>query len=262
MAMHIYWFSGTGNSWSVAERLADQLDSDTVEVRAMVEAQATAPENVDRLVLVFPVYAFGLPAAVAEFARALAVRADLPVYSVATCAGMPGKAHAELRRTLRRNGNRLCGGWTVKMPENYPVMAEPGSYEENRQRYTAAYARLKQISAVIDKGEGGPFEDSSGPIGWFSPLVHAVARRFFPKMDKKFHVESQCTACATCEKVCPVGNISMENNRPVWHHRCEQCFACLQWCPVEAIQWGKRTQGKQRYHHPDFAAKDFFLNDA
>jgi len=28
----------------------------------------------------------------------------------------------------------------------------------------------------------------------------------------------------------------MFDGRPVWQHHCEQCFACLQWCPKEAIQ--------------------------
>ncbi|MEN6358816.1 MAG: hypothetical protein ABFD59_01960 [Smithella sp.] len=43
---------------------------------------------------------------------------------------------------------------------------------------------------------------------------------------------------------------------PAWHHRCEQCFACIQWCPEEAIQYGKGTRNKKRCHHPEISLKD------
>ncbi|MBN1673737.1 MAG: hypothetical protein JXR37_22005 [Kiritimatiellae bacterium] len=46
------------------------------------------------------------------------------------------------------------------------------------------------------------------------------------------------------------------NEKPSWLHRCEQCLACLHWCPQEAIQVGKKTVGRARYHHPDVRARD------
>ncbi|MCB2357259.1 hypothetical protein [Clostridium estertheticum] len=38
--------------------------------------------------------------------------------------------------------------------------------------------------------------------------------------------------------------------------KCEQCFACLQWCPQKAIQYGKKTAMRKRYHHPDVEIAD------
>jgi NAD-dependent dihydropyrimidine dehydrogenase PreA subunit len=75
-------------------------------------------------------------------------------------------------------------------------------------------------------------------------------------MDHGFRADENCTGCGTCEKVCPVGDIKMEGGRPVWLHKCTQCFACLQWCPKEAIQFGKGTSGRKRYHHPDVKLSD------
>jgi Pyruvate/2-oxoacid:ferredoxin oxidoreductase delta subunit len=46
--------------------------------------------------------------------------------------------------------------------------------------------------------------------------------------------------------------------KPIWQHTCEQCFACLQWCPEEAIQYGKNTKKKRRYHHPEIRLRDMF----
>ncbi|HSA37622.1 MAG TPA: EFR1 family ferrodoxin, partial [Methanoregula sp.] len=77
-------------------------------------------------------------------------------------------------------------------------------------------------------------------------------------MDNSFAVEDTCTACGTCVEVCPVGNITMEKERPAWHHTCELCCACLHFCPVQAIQLNtmQGTKGRGRYRHPDLKVED------
>jgi MinD superfamily P-loop ATPase len=35
-----------------------------------------------------------------------------------------------------------------------------------------------------------------------------------------------------------------------WHHRCQQCFACINNCPCNAIEYLKLSVGKKRYRNP------------
>jgi Fe-S-cluster-containing hydrogenase component 2 len=63
-------------------------------------------------------------------------------------------------------------------------------------------------------------------------------------------------------KVCPVENIELVDKKPVWQQHCEQCFACLQWCPHNAIQFSSKTSGKQRYHHPDVKVEEMFVSQS
>ncbi|MDD3092322.1 MAG: 4Fe-4S binding protein, partial [Methanoregulaceae archaeon] len=51
-----------------------------------------------------------------------------------------------------------------------------------------------------------------------------------------------------------VGNIRIEGDRPVWLHHCEQCMACIQLCPTDAIQAGK-TEGRRRYRNPEIRGR-------
>ena len=74
--------------------------------------------------------------------------------------------------------------------------------------------------------------------------------------DENFFVDDNCTSCGICEKVCPVNNISLVEGKPQWQHRCQQCLACIQFCPEEAIQYGAKTAKRQRYHQPDIKLKD------
>ncbi|HPT69609.1 MAG TPA: hypothetical protein PKW50_05625, partial [Syntrophomonas sp.] len=57
-------------------------------------------------------------------------------------------------------------------------------------------------------------------------------------------------------EVCPSNNIVMEDNKLVWQNHCEQCLACIEWCPQEALQYGKKTPAYKRYHHPEIKVRD------
>ena len=75
-------------------------------------------------------------------------------------------------------------------------------------------------------------------------------------MDRKFCADEKCNNCEICAHVCPAANIRMIDGKPSWLHHCEQCLACLQWCPQEAIQYGKNTIKYPRYHHPEVTLDD------
>ena len=99
--------------------------------------------------------------------------------------------------------------------------------------------------------------EAGGLLGrMLTGLVHGCSLRAFAGMDKKFTVGDTCRGCGICERVCQVGNIQMTDGKPNWLHHCEQCLACLQWCPEEAIQVGTKTEGRTRYHHPEIRAND------
>lgn len=80
-------------------------------------------------------------------------------------------------------------------------------------------------------------------------------------MDYGFNVTNHCNGCKVCSNICPVDNINLENNCPLWLHHCEQCFACLQLCPKEAIQFRNGTLENKRYHHPEVKLSEMLLNN-
>ena len=89
----------------------------------------------------------------------------------------------------------------------------------------------------------------------FTRLYH-MAFGHVQEMDKSFYTDEKCNSCGVCEKICPALNIRMKEGRPCWLHHCEQCLACIQWCPRESIQYGKKTPRYSRYHHPEVTLKD------
>jgi epoxyqueuosine reductase QueG len=53
-----------------------------------------------------------------------------------------------------------------------------------------------------------------------------------------------------------VNNIVLNGGVPEWKHTCQECLACLNFCPKQAIQHGKKTANRSRYHHPEVTLKD------
>ena len=57
-----------------------------------------------------------------------------------------------------------------------------------------------------------------------------------------------CTGCGQCVRRCPLNNITLQTGKPVWGQNCTHCMACICYCPTEAIEYGKKSLGKPRYH--------------
>lgn len=60
-------------------------------------------------------------------------------------------------------------------------------------------------------------------------------------------MKNTCIGCGQCVKRCPMNNISIKDNKPVWKSCCTHCMACICYCPLEAIEYGKKSVGKPRY---------------
>ena len=65
-----------------------------------------------------------------------------------------------------------------------------------------------------------------------------------------------CIMCGTCAKVCPMGNIKYTGKAVIFGDKCISCMACVQYCPKEAINVGKVTEKRERYHNVNITVDD------
>jgi formate hydrogenlyase subunit 6/NADH:ubiquinone oxidoreductase subunit I len=254
MTTKLYVYTGTGNSLWVAHQLAQELKEATVEFIPNLSKEFRV--EADRVGIVFPVHIWGLPSHVIQFIHHLQVHPDAYLFALAVNAGQPAATLLQLKRLMSSRGQSLAVGYSISLPSNYIPWGGPGPVETQQRLFREAQEKIKAIGGMILRQEQKKVD--RGPL-WQNMLFSSIYRmsfRFVPKMDKKFWVDDKCNSCAVCSKVCPVSNIEMTNEKPSWLHRCEQCLACLQWCPQEAIQYGKRTVRYTRYHHPEVNLKD------
>lgn len=248
----IFYFSGCGNSRHVAETLATGLNDQLVfipEAERENRYEYTLAEE-ERLGFVFPIYSWAPPKLVLDFIGKMNLNAKPSyVYFVCTCGDNCGQTEKVFRQSLESKGWKLAACCSLQMPETYIGM--PGfklDTKENAQRKIAnADAKIETLlPRLLDKE---PFSDMIvGGMAWLkSKLVNPGFNRFATD-DSKYRSTEQCIHCGRCVEVCPLKNITLEEGRPLWHGHCTICMACYHHCPVNAIQYGKSTEGKGQYY--------------
>lgn len=249
----IFYFTGTGNSLyaanAIGEEQGEQLISISGEMDRKQEIYSYEQKDGELLGFVFPVYAWGPPAMVLDFASKLRIKEKPYVFSLCTCGDEEGQSTRLLGKALGASGIVLNSSFALRMPNNYVVGFDVDPKELVERKLKEAEETLREINGIISRRESAHRNIAGSFPGLKTRVVNPLFNRF--AMDtKKFYADDKCTSCGLCEKICPVHTIKVEK-KPVWGKECTQCLACINRCPVKAIQMGKGTEKKGRYVHPD-----------
>ena len=135
----------------------------------------------------------------------------------------------------------------IIMPENYIAMFNAPQKEQAKSIVEQAEPELQKVLTQLKAGQQFPAPRDNLYDRLMSGPVNPVFYRFFVKADA-FRATDACIGCGKCVELCPLNNIRLENGKPVWGKNCTHCMACICYCPKEAIEYGKKSRGKQRYH--------------
>ena len=243
----ILYFSGTGNSRYAAKRIAAVTGGGLVSMNEKIRKNDTTPIRGDgSLVFVVPTYAWRIPRIVEEWIRATAFEGQNRAWFVLTCGDEIGNAANYIRRLCADKGFACMGTAQIVMPENYIAMFDAPGPEEAKAIIRQAEPDIDRAAAQVLRGQAFPARQSNAADRIKSGLVNTVFYAFVKA--GPFRVAGVCNGCGKCVRLCPLNNISLADGLPVWGKRCTHCMACIAWCPTEAIEYGKKSVGKPRYH--------------
>lgn len=262
----IYYLSGTGNSRVVAESLGRLLRQGTDKAGGWALASG------ESLGFVFPVYSWGIAPYLLEWIGRVVQPERKPAYvwAVLTYGDEAGFAHRMLRDALEKRGLKLDAVFGIQMPNTYVLL--PGfdvdADELAMEKLRLAEQRVREIADKISAREKDVEELRVGPMPFLkSRLVFPLFKKWgiFPR---RWHVDMEkCIGCGMCAAVCPVGNVRMVGQKPVysgdgsdcglslggghpeWDERCISCLGCYHACPGNAVQYGRLTARKGQWRH-------------
>ena len=247
----ILFFSGTGNSEYAARRIGRIIGEEPVSLaKRLREADCSPLESETPWVVCAPIYAWQMPRVVRDHIASTELRGSRDVYFVLTCGGDTGNADKYARKLCRSKGMNFRGMARIVMPENYIAMFGAPDADEARSIIEKAVPGIDETAALIKEGRDLPPVKKSPLAGFLSAVVNKGFYASAIKADKFFATDA-CVSCGLCEEVCPLGNITLKDGRPVWGGNCTQCMSCICRCPKEAIEFGTKSAGKRRYICPD-----------
>ena len=219
--------------------LAEELKVSGAETQLNLVRAGTenpSPEEYDALIIAFPVHAFNAPTAMLDFLKSLpkSTGEELPVWIVRV-SGEPLKLNHAAgilpKRILKKKGYTVKGEFAYVMPYNIIFRHSDGMAARMKQD---ALILAKKDAQTILNGEGKLYRN--GPFRRFVSFVLRIEHTAMPIIGKHFKVRKNCVGCGACEKLCPRGNIKVENGKPKFGKSCVGCMACAHLCPQDAIK--------------------------
>lgn len=146
----ISYFSGTGNSKYVAQRIANTLDDELLNINASLKAGDTSPVQVNgRLIIVTPTYAWRIPRVVRDWLMKTKFVGAKQVWFVMTCGDEVGNAAKYNRALCAEKGFAYMGTAQIVMPENYIAMFSAPDTAKAREIVARAGPSIDRAAACI-----------------------------------------------------------------------------------------------------------------
>lgn len=251
----LYYFSGTGNSLSIARSIKNQIEGS--ELLPIVGSLKQKPVLITskRVGFIFPLHFMTVPRIVCEFLKDASFKNPEYVFVVVTGSNPKiGNALSQIEKYLKKAGVVLNAGYFIPMvAAHFPYLKLSGS-KQSKIVYQEAQEKVTQISTSVLQLKN-EFDKEAAIFGDFKLLVSKKQER----KESLFTVGAGCIRCGYCMQVCPFQNIRLNGKQVEWLDNCHQCFACLHFCSRSVIEYKKLSVGKPRNHHPSVSLNDIAL---
>ncbi|MBU5484392.1 EFR1 family ferrodoxin [Clostridium sp. MSJ-11] len=267
----IYYFSGTGNTWWIANALQQQLAAQNHQAQSY-SIETLTPENVleqvkdvNHIIFGFPVYGSTAPKFMINFINQFPNATNDQSASIfATQALASGDTAYHIGKMLIQKGYSLKQTMHFRMMNNFHIPKFRFYRPKNDYRvdklHQKSLPKVKKLALAITNNQ----EHIIGK-NIIDYLLGNFQRSHIDKVidmiSKEFKIDStHCVNCGKCERICPTQNIKKCGDTYKFGDNCMLCLRCYCQCPKSAILIGEGTKNEIKYPRYKGPEKYFDIN--
>ena len=257
--MHtIFYFSGTGNTWLMADHINAKLNEQGIEskcysIETLTEEESNKLINdSEHLIIGYPIYGSEAPEPMKRFIENMPkLESEKTISVFCTQAFFSGDGGSYLEDTFKAKNYLLRQTREFNLSNNFYVPTfvrafKVGGQNKINKRKEKAFKHSDEfIEAIIKE------EQLIKTIGFFSGKFARLQRKEVHKHIKKvndsFSVEESCIHCNLCVKLCPMENIYDKEGQITFEDNCAACMRCYQACPKSAILIMEASRNLDKY---------------
>ncbi len=232
------YFSGTGNSKYAVELFCKEYDNEA-GVYSIEDTEAlTAAGEAELIIFAYPVQFSTVPKILRDYITDHnELWMNKKVFVIATMGLFSGDGSGSLGRLLQSCGAKVIGGLHLKMPDSIAdEKALKRPLEKNKELVKRAEQKIKESVKRLKAGD--PTQEGIGSMyrlaGFFGQRAYFGHKT--SEYSSKLKVDTdKCIGCGKCEKLCPMKNITIKDQKAVSSDRCTMCYRCINKCPGQAL---------------------------
>lgn len=229
----IIYFSGTGNSYSIAKHMGHLLNEKIIPMKKAYN------DKTPNLVFVFPTYCMDIPSYVKAFIKQFPIEKNQNIIGISTSGGDSGRSEYTFNKLIEQKGFTVNQFIEIVMTDNsFPVLFG-GSLKHREIDEEAVLKERLKIKYVNQSTNNF----SAILAEWI--LFNPVIKRYY----KKKVALDLCNGCGLCSTICPVDNIQVRNDKACVGSACAECYGCIHVCPNQAIRARKPIQRKNQFRN-------------
>lgn len=232
------YFSGTGNTKFCLSQFLNKICNNYLMYSIENKSSVSAISEDKDILFAYPIYYSNLPRIVCDFIEQNhTLWNGKNIYIITTMGLFSGDGAGVSARRFKKYGANVIGGLHLRMPDCIgDVKTLKKTFEENRKIIQLTCSKIDHAATLFLNNK--PIQEG---LNIFYHLAGLFGQRLYfrgktkdytqnPKIDSK-----KCIGCGVCEKLCPMKNIHMKNNKAASGSSCAMCYRCFSNCPQKAI---------------------------